>query len=78
MWLAQMNLVLAIGARYSHLVDAEPAGHDDDYLLYMRRAVRLLTLKDPVMVISSPSLPLVQAVSKLQPLKVVSGQWCSF
>jgi hypothetical protein len=68
MWLAQMNLILAIGAKHSHLVDAEPALHDDDHLLYMRRAVRLLALKDPIIVLSSPSLPLVQAVSKLQHL----------
>jgi hypothetical protein len=70
MWLAQMNLILAIGAKHSRLVDAESASHDDDHLLYMRRAVRLLALRDPIIVLSSSSLPLVQAVSHLQHLKV--------
>lgn len=62
-WLAHMNLILAVGAKQSHLIGAEWVGDDRVHLLYMKRAVRLLALKDTVMIISAPELPLVQAVS---------------
>lgn len=65
-WLAHMNLILAIGAKQSHLISADWAGHDRDHMLYMRRAVRLLALNDTVMIISVPELRLVQAVSELK------------
>lgn len=63
-WRAQMNLILAVGARYSHLTGAEWRGDDRDHLLYMMRATNLLGLKDTVMIISGPDLRLVQAVSR--------------
>jgi hypothetical protein len=61
-----MNLLLAIGAKYSHLIGAEWRGDDGDHLVYMTRAVRLLSLKNTVMIISAPDLGLVQAVGVTQ------------
>jgi hypothetical protein len=62
-WRAIMNLLFAIGAKYSHLIAAEWRGDERDHLIYMTRAVHLLGLKDTVMFISAPNLDLVQAVS---------------
>ncbi|KAL5402472.1 hypothetical protein PMIN04_012984 [Paraphaeosphaeria minitans] len=41
-WLAILNVVFAIGARYSHLTNAEWQGEERDHLIYMTRSVRLL------------------------------------
>lgn len=65
-WRAQMNLVFAIGAKYSHFISAGWRGDERDHLVYMTRAVRLLGLSNTVMIISGPDLPLVQAVSGFQ------------
>jgi hypothetical protein len=62
-WRATMNLLFAIGAKYSHLTGAEWRGDERDHLIYMTRAVQLLGLKDTIMFISGPNLDLVQAVS---------------
>lgn len=62
-WRALLNLVFAIGARYSHLVDAEWQGPERDHLVYMTRASQLLGLNDSVALTSGPDLSLVQAVS---------------
>lgn len=40
-WLAIVNLVFAIGAKYSHLVKAEWRGDDRDHLIYFTRARKL-------------------------------------
>ena len=40
-WLAILNLILAIGAKYSHLIQAEWRGDPRDHLIYFTRA-RLL------------------------------------
>ena len=61
-WRAHMNLLFAIGAKYSHLIGAEWRGDERDHLVYMTRAMHLLGLKDIVMAISEPDLELVQAV----------------
>jgi hypothetical protein len=42
-WLAIVNLIFAISARYSHVVRAEWRGDDRDHLIYFSRA-RLLSL----------------------------------
>ncbi|KAF2703841.1 hypothetical protein K504DRAFT_507750 [Pleomassaria siparia CBS 279.74] len=60
-WQAVLNLVFAIGAQYSYLTDAAWRGEDDDHLLYMTRAVRILGVKDTVMILSAPDLGLIQA-----------------
>ena len=57
-----MNLLLAIGAKYSHLISAEWRGDDRDHLIYMTRAAHLLGLKNTIMIISAPDIGLVQAV----------------
>lgn len=64
-WRATMNLLFAIGAKYSHLIGAEWRGDERDHLIYMTRAVHLLRLKDPVMFIAAPSMDRVQAVGIL-------------
>ncbi|KAL6710500.1 hypothetical protein ACN47E_008548 [Coniothyrium glycines] len=64
-WRATLNLVFAIGARYSHLIQADWRGDERDHLIYMTRAVNLLGLKNTVMIISGPDLGLVQATGAL-------------
>jgi hypothetical protein len=59
-------LLFAIGAKYSHLVGAAWAGEKDDHLLYMTRAIRLLGLKDTIMILSEPDIQMVHAVSSSQ------------
>jgi len=62
-WRATMNLLFAIGAKYSHLIGAEWRGDERDHLVYMTRAVQLLGLKDTISFLAAPSLGRVQAVS---------------
>jgi hypothetical protein len=64
-WLrrAQINILLAIGAKYSHLIDTEWARDEPDHLVYMIRAVHLLCMKETILFISDPNIPLVEAVS---------------
>lgn len=64
-WRATMNLIFAIGAKYSHLIDAPWKGDERDHLIYMTRGVHLLGLKNTVMIISGPNLQLVQATGAL-------------
>ncbi|KAH9869710.1 hypothetical protein IAQ61_006922 [Plenodomus lingam] len=59
------NLIFAIGAKYSHLIDAPWKGDERDHLIYMTRGVHLLGLKNTVMIISGPNLQLVQATGAL-------------
>lgn len=37
-WLAILNLIFAIGAKYSHLIQAEWTGDETDHLVYFTRA----------------------------------------
>jgi len=62
-WRATMNLLFAIGAKYSHLISAEWRGDERDHLVYMTRAVQLLGLRDTISFLAAPSLGRVQAVS---------------
>jgi hypothetical protein len=62
-WRATMNLLFAIGAKYSHLIGAEWRGDERDHLIYMTRAVHLLGLKDTLTFLAAPSLDRIQAVS---------------
>jgi hypothetical protein len=59
-WQAILNLVFAIGARYSHLTRASWRADEGDHLLYMTRAVRILGVRDIMMIISTPDLSLIQ------------------
>lgn len=61
-WRALLNLVFAIGAKYSHLIGTEWQGPDRDHLVYMTRASHLLGMNDNVALTSAPDLALVQAV----------------
>lgn len=61
-WRALLNLVFAIGAKYSHLIGTEWKGPDRDHLVYMTRASHLLGMNDNVALTSVPDLSLVQAV----------------
>ncbi|KAI9932197.1 hypothetical protein MW887_009707 [Aspergillus wentii] len=47
-WLAILNLIFAVGAKYSHLTDAEWRGDEDDHYLYFSRA-RALSLDDQLL-----------------------------
>ncbi|KAJ6202859.1 hypothetical protein J3E72DRAFT_435556 [Bipolaris maydis] len=60
-WKAVMNLVFAIGARYSYLVDAEWRADDRDHLVYMWRAIHLLQLQNIRALVSHPEQRLIQA-----------------
>jgi len=58
-------LIFAIGAKYSHSINADWAGDERDHLIYMTRALRLLGLGNTIMFISGPDLELVQATGAL-------------
>jgi hypothetical protein len=62
-WRITMNLLLAIGAKYSQLIAAPWRGDERDHLIYMTRAVHLLRLNDPIVFIAAPTMDRVQAVS---------------
>ncbi|KAF2034350.1 hypothetical protein EK21DRAFT_56709, partial [Setomelanomma holmii] len=62
-WQAQLNLVFAIGAAYSHLTAAEWRGDERDHLIYHSRAWAL-SLKDPWW-FSHPDLPQMQITGLL-------------
>lgn len=57
-WLAILNMIFAIGARYSHLIQAEWRGDERDHLVYFSRA-RLLSLNGNTM-FNHPDLQQVQ------------------
>jgi hypothetical protein len=60
-----MNLVFAIGARYSHLIGAERRADDRDHLVYMSRAVHLLELQSVNTLVAQPDQALIQAFGLL-------------
>ncbi len=57
-WLAILNIMFAIGAKYSHLVQAEWRGDERDHLIYFSRA-RLLSLNGNT-IFNHPDLQQVQ------------------
>jgi hypothetical protein len=62
-WKAVMNLVFAIGARYSHLIGAEWRADDHDHLVYMWRAVHLLQLQSINTLVAQPDQTTIQVGS---------------
>ncbi|KAF1832463.1 fungal-specific transcription factor domain-containing protein [Decorospora gaudefroyi] len=64
-WRANMNLLFAIGSKYSHLIGAEWRGDEREHLIYMTRAVHLLGLKDSMKFVAAPNLDTVQATGAL-------------
>jgi hypothetical protein len=60
-WKAIMNLVFAIGARFSHLVGTNWQADDCDHSVYMSRAVHFLELEKTLTHICAPDKSLIQA-----------------
>ncbi|CAI6315056.1 unnamed protein product [Periconia digitata] len=73
-WQAILNLVLAIGAHYSHLAQTEWRAHERDHIVYMTRAVKMLGLDRMVVSTSAPTLPLIQATGLLSLYYITVGQ----
>lgn len=59
-WKATLNVVFAIGARYSHLTHRDWRADSCDHLAYMWRAIHLLELKNITVLVSAPDLSLIQ------------------
>jgi hypothetical protein len=79
-WKAVMNLVFAIGARYSHLIGAEWRADDHDHLVYMRRAVHLLELQSISTLVTQPDQVLIQVGSfdtESNGVDICLGVWAS-
>ncbi|KEF58719.1 uncharacterized protein A1O9_06645 [Exophiala aquamarina CBS 119918] len=57
-WLAIINLIFAIGATYSHLIEAEWAGDERDHLIYFTRA-RMLSMNSET-IFHHPDLQQIQ------------------
>jgi hypothetical protein len=62
-WYATINIVLAIGARFSHIINAEWQSNPLDEIMYISRAYQLLGLNDTVVVLSVLDLPRIQVCS---------------
>jgi hypothetical protein len=60
-WKAIMNLVFAIGARFSQLIGTNGQVDDRDHLIYMSRAVHFLELEKFKMLICAPDSSIIQA-----------------
>lgn len=59
-WYAMVNLVLAIGARFSRLIEAEWHTSLADETVYISRAHQLLGLNDTAIALAAPDIPLIQ------------------
>jgi hypothetical protein len=59
-WQATLNLVLAIGALYSHLIQAEWRADERDHLIYMTRAIRIVGLDKIATSLHAPSLSIIR------------------
>jgi hypothetical protein len=57
-WLAILNMIFAIGAKHSHLIEAPWRGDEKDHLVYLTRA-RILSMNGDVL-FSHPDLQQVQ------------------
>jgi hypothetical protein len=58
-WKAIMNLVFAVGARFSQLVDADWQADDCDHSIYMARAVHFLELEKITTLVCAPDKSLI-------------------
>ena len=72
-WQATLNLVLAIGAQYAHLIQAEWRADERDHLIYMTRAIRILGLDKVATSLRVPSLPIIQATGLLSLYYLTAG-----
>jgi Fungal specific transcription factor domain len=71
-WLAILNMIFAIGAKYSHLVQAEWSGDERDHLIYFSRA-RLLSLNGNT-IFNHPDLQQVQVAGLIAYYLIATGQ----
>jgi hypothetical protein len=79
-WYGIVNLVLAIGARFSRLINAEWHSNVTDENLYISRACQLLGLGDSSLVLTTPDLSLVQVCpgrSRIDVVLIEVGTWAS-
>ncbi|KAL1801751.1 hypothetical protein ACET3X_002093 [Alternaria dauci] len=60
-WFALVNLVFAIGTKFSHLIQADWRADELDHILYSSRAFHLLSMNDTIVVLSTPDLLTTQA-----------------
>jgi hypothetical protein len=65
-WFALVNLVLAIGAKFSHLKEDFGTG-ELDHVIYLSRAFNLLSMNDTVVVLSTPDLSTTQVSAASSP-----------
>ncbi|KAI9893392.1 MAG: hypothetical protein M1814_006689 [Vezdaea aestivalis] len=72
-WMAQLNVVFAIGAVYSHLVRAPWRADDRDHLVYLARA-RRLAFNDPTLLDTPPSYERVQVLGLMSFYLTASSQ----
>ncbi|CAG5137217.1 uncharacterized protein ALTATR162_LOCUS54 [Alternaria atra] len=64
-WKAILNLVFAIGARFSHLVGDDWRADGGDHHIYMSRAVHFLGLNQTTTLICAPDISLIRATGLL-------------
>lgn len=79
-WKAILNLVFAIGARFSHLVGGDRRADVRDHHVYMSRAVHFLRLNQTTTLICAPDISLIQATGLLSFYYLIMGYfsraWC--
>jgi hypothetical protein len=79
-WKAIMNLVFAIGARFSQLVGGSQHADNHDHLVYMSRAVHFLESKPITALIGFPDLSVVQVrfLAVVLPLQLTTSRQLAF
>ncbi|KAL6159208.1 hypothetical protein ACJQWK_04085 [Exserohilum turcicum] len=74
-WFALINLVFAIGAKFSHLIQADWRADALDHVTYISRAYQLLTINDTRFVLSTPDLSSTQAAGLFAIYYMTAGQF---
>ncbi|CAN9415083.1 unnamed protein product [Alternaria alternata] len=72
-WKAILNLVFAIGARFSHLVGCDRRADGRDHHVYMSRAVHFLGLNQTTTLICAPDISLIRATGLLSFYYLATG-----
>ncbi|KAK5954040.1 hypothetical protein OHC33_004611 [Knufia fluminis] len=77
-WLAIINLIFAIAAKYSHFIQADWAGDERDHVIYFTRA-RMLAVTDET-IFNHPDLQMIQILGLMSYYLLVIDQinraWC--
>ncbi|KAK5084619.1 hypothetical protein LTR05_005697 [Lithohypha guttulata] len=71
-WLAIINMIFAIAARYSHLIQADWQADERDHLIYFTRA-RMLTI-DSDTIFNHPDLQMIQIIALMACYMMVVDQ----